>query len=465
MKRETEFLYLELANTLRVQIFSGAIQPGQFLLSENEMCHKYQLSRTSVRKALQELLDEGLIVKIHGKGTMVAPEAGAAGGVKTLVIAAPFSGFAKKGLPILIREFHKRHPGVQVKVLPVPQQIESYYKSLVELGAEPDIGFVIDSDFQRLHLDLWSPLDDFTATGLFDDVPQPIVDVFSQDGRLLAAPITYSPIFLAYNKTLFDYYGIETPAHAWTQEQFVETAQALTRDIDGDGMPELYGFAVNSDLNRWSVMVMRQWSAFGADRHNPLRTHDMVQAFRFLQQLMYRHKVCPLYAVSNHYLTQELFEENRIAMILTSTFMMSGMAPHYGIAPLPRSFGDGSMLIVNGLQLFRESKNKELAKQFIRFCLEPESQRIMAQETGLLALSTAINREVFGEDRMEALAIPGSGIDRGKFLHQILPNLDMHGELDDTMIRFWTGIEKPETLVERLKTMELFGAAPPVVPT
>lgn len=462
MKRETEFLYLELANTLRVQIYSGAIQPGQFLLSENEMCQKYQLSRTSVRKALQELLDEGLIVKIHGKGTMVAPEAGAGSGVRTLVITAPVSGFAKKGLPILIREFHKRHPGVQVKVLPVPQQIESYYRSLVELGAEPDVGFVIDSDFQRMQLDLWSPLDDLA--GMFDGAPQPIVDVFRQNGRLLAAPITYSPIFLVYNKTLFDYYGIDTPVHGWTQEQFVEIAQALTKDIDGDGMPELYGFAVNSDLNRWSVMVMRQWSAFCSDRHNPLHTHDMVQAFRFLQQLMYRHKVCPLYAVSNHDLTQELFEENRIAMILTSTYMLSRMAPHYGIAPLPRSFGDGSMLIVNGLQLFRDSKNKELAKQFIRFCLEPETQRTMAQETGLLALNTDINREAFGEERMEALAIPGSGIERGKFLHQILSNLDLLGELDDTMIRFWTGIEKPETLVERLKTMDLFGAAP-VVPS
>lgn len=74
MRREKEFRYLKLANILREQILSGYIKPGEFLLSENELCKFYGLSRTSVRKSLDELLKEGLIVKKPGQGTMVSPD-------------------------------------------------------------------------------------------------------------------------------------------------------------------------------------------------------------------------------------------------------------------------------------------------------------------------------------------------------------------------------------------------------
>lgn len=59
MKRENEFRYMKLANMLREQILSGYIRPGQYLLSENELTRHYGLSRSSVRKALDQLLDEG----------------------------------------------------------------------------------------------------------------------------------------------------------------------------------------------------------------------------------------------------------------------------------------------------------------------------------------------------------------------------------------------------------------------
>jgi GntR family transcriptional regulator len=44
------------------------------LPSEREICLKYDVSRTTVRQAMTELERDGIIYKVHGKGTFVAPK-------------------------------------------------------------------------------------------------------------------------------------------------------------------------------------------------------------------------------------------------------------------------------------------------------------------------------------------------------------------------------------------------------
>ncbi|MFV0466914.1 MAG: GntR family transcriptional regulator [Lachnospiraceae bacterium] len=54
---------------LRTQIFNGTILPGEKLPSENELTNRYQVSRQTIRKALDLLQNEELIYKEHGRGT------------------------------------------------------------------------------------------------------------------------------------------------------------------------------------------------------------------------------------------------------------------------------------------------------------------------------------------------------------------------------------------------------------
>lgn len=64
-------LYLQLMNIL-IEMIENKLTEDEKLLSEREICDIYNVSRTTVRQAMDELEKEGYIYKIHGKGTFVS---------------------------------------------------------------------------------------------------------------------------------------------------------------------------------------------------------------------------------------------------------------------------------------------------------------------------------------------------------------------------------------------------------
>lgn len=65
-------LYQQLASKLRKQIAAGTFRPGDRLPSEEALCEEYRVSRITVRAALDQLVDAGLLWRKRGKGTFVS---------------------------------------------------------------------------------------------------------------------------------------------------------------------------------------------------------------------------------------------------------------------------------------------------------------------------------------------------------------------------------------------------------
>lgn len=62
----------EIAETLRKAILHGKLAPGSAIMSERKLAEIYNVTHVTARKATQKLVDENLIVKIHGKGAFVS---------------------------------------------------------------------------------------------------------------------------------------------------------------------------------------------------------------------------------------------------------------------------------------------------------------------------------------------------------------------------------------------------------
>ncbi|WP_144114145.1 GntR family transcriptional regulator [Paraburkholderia sp. BCC1886] len=65
-------LYAQITETLRTRILDGTYAPHSQMPSEYELCAMFDVSRITVRQALGDLQKEGLLFKLHGKGTFVS---------------------------------------------------------------------------------------------------------------------------------------------------------------------------------------------------------------------------------------------------------------------------------------------------------------------------------------------------------------------------------------------------------
>lgn len=70
--QEQEPKYRRLLETLRTEIQQGIYQVHDRIPSEKELRERFDVSRVTVRRALKELTDEGLLVRYQGKGTFVS---------------------------------------------------------------------------------------------------------------------------------------------------------------------------------------------------------------------------------------------------------------------------------------------------------------------------------------------------------------------------------------------------------
>lgn len=104
--------YSQLREVLRRQI--ETMSADQTIPSEYELCDKYDVSRITVRKALNDLIHEGLLYSQQGKGTFVAPRK------FRIEWAQEMAGFhadmARRGLAVKVRVLEQ-------KIVPADQRV------------------------------------------------------------------------------------------------------------------------------------------------------------------------------------------------------------------------------------------------------------------------------------------------------------------------------------------------------
>ena len=79
-------LYVQLADIIREKIYSREWAVKSKIPSEHELMAQFHLARGTVRRAISALVDEGLLVREHGRGTFVAEP-----GLSHAVESRPFS--------------------------------------------------------------------------------------------------------------------------------------------------------------------------------------------------------------------------------------------------------------------------------------------------------------------------------------------------------------------------------------
>lgn len=378
--------YTAFFKEIRTSILSGALKPGQMILPENTLAQEYNLSRSSVRKALAALVDEGLIVKVPGKGNFVAEIQHHPEKVDVLRLGVYVPSLELYKILKLLDKFEEEHP--RVKVQPVRISTIDYPQTVRDLTEQGVLDMFMLTEGHFREFQPGTELADVTSflPARWDTERDGYASVFNayRHGKgLYAAPVVWSPVVLCYNKDLFDKAGLPYPDRSWTWETLVESARALTRDQNGDGEPEQYGFCFSSALNRWPMWLMQNGAKLQAGKRLRLDDPHAHEAVQFAVDLMYKHRVAPIFGHGMDFAAEDLFSRGKVAMVLTTYFYMNGfhnLRFEWDVAEPPMNRERATALLGMAFAVNPTSPRQELAQSLIRFFLAEPTQRFIQAE-------------------------------------------------------------------------------------
>ena len=118
------------------------VGPGEFIASEVELTRKYKISRMTVRRVVENLINRGLIERRAGQG-LFAPTEPVAVGLVEVVISAPFSDISVK-VARGAKEFGREH-GIDVLIRDAGGHLETEIELVSELPDSKADGAIIMS--------------------------------------------------------------------------------------------------------------------------------------------------------------------------------------------------------------------------------------------------------------------------------------------------------------------------------
>jgi multiple sugar transport system substrate-binding protein len=282
----------------------------------------------------------------------------------------------------IIAAFEDANPDILVQLEAVAGR--DYYARLltqIAANAAPDLMQIGDDAVPMfVSRGAFVSLDDFItgAYPLDTSIYLPgVLEPGQWDGQQYLLPKDFSPLGVYYNKAIFDEYGVPYPEDGWTWDDLLETAQALTRDLDGDGRIDVWGIqlpaAWTTGFEYWVAAAGgRLISEDGTSFVGYMDSPETARAVQFYADLYNEYQVAPppadmsLFGGGN---TE--FESGRAAMRIFGRWPQSGYRENpeidLGVVGLPQDAERANVLFWGGFGIYRGSANQEAAWRFLRF--------------------------------------------------------------------------------------------------
>ena len=277
-------LSVRISGRLRECIEGGRWGPGQKLPSMQALATEFGASVFPVAQAVHRLQREGLVEARHGSGTYVQASLGDRRKVIRVMLALP-------NVAELLAEFRREHPGYAV--VSEPYIASAHERSRVLGGASaPDL---VSFDSQEFgYLASRGRLTAIGHTATDEAEPQrllPCPGLLHFRGERLGLPVTVTPFVLLARRSVFRDSGEPLPPADWTGRDMLAIARRLTRDQDGDGVLDQFGYLTTLRSFTWYVIYralgggMSSWSAFATDASRAAALE--------VWEAVFRHHICP----------------------------------------------------------------------------------------------------------------------------------------------------------------------------
>ncbi|GAA3408049.1 ABC transporter substrate-binding protein [Paenibacillus hodogayensis] len=229
-----------------------------------------------------------------------------------------------------------------------------------------------------------------------DDYNKGLFAAQTADGSVWGVPHGLNPATLVYNKKLFADNGIPAPTNNWTYQDMLDAAKKLTKDTNGDGKTDFYGFNVASSI----TVGWFPWSKiYGGGILDETKTKAIVTDPKTIQGLdkwvsVVKEGISPTEDILKAGGGEaQMFGSGKIAMLFSQYSNQLIYAKNYpdldyDAAPMPKGM-DGKRvvpLVTNSWVVYSRASQevKDAAWQFLQYYLSDEAQETLAKSGNAL---------------------------------------------------------------------------------
>jgi len=322
------------------------------------------------------------------------------GPIQVLVSGSPDEIAAYK---TLIDAYKKTKPGAEVELLQASNADDLVTKLSTSIagGAPPD-AFLMNYRLygQFASKNAVEPVDERLKSSKVikaSDFYQQAMSAFRWGGKQACMPQNVSSLQVYYNRGLFTKYGVATPKDGWTWNDFLATAQQMTRDAAGhqikagesEGGPAakaaVHGVGTEPVIIRVAPFVWSNGGRLVDDDQKPTRfTFDdkaSLDALRNFIDLRIAYGVTP---TDDEVKAQDLvsrFTKGSLAMLLESRritpTLRNAKDLDWDVASLPRYGNAAGILHSDAYCITKGSKHKDATWNFIEYAMSADGQKII----------------------------------------------------------------------------------------
>lgn len=242
-----------------------------------------------------------------------------------------------------------------------------------------------------------APMQEFIDAEKFNisDYETNVLAYYTVDGKLYGMPFNTSNPMLYYNKDMFTAAGLDPNKPPTTWDELVTAAKALTKDTNGDGKPDQWGFNTHTDTHWYfSAMIMQNGGKILSDDGKKViyNSPEGIEALQFWGDLVTKHKVMP---PNQHAQAGADFTTGKLGMIMRSSSFLATVEKDakfkVGVAILPGKkvksvpIGGASLLVFK-----TTAERQKAAWEFVQWMTNAENSLSLFTQTNYVPIRKSV---------------------------------------------------------------------------
>lgn len=272
-----------------------------------------------------------------------------------------------------LANFERENPDIPYQFQPIPGNYTEKLQLMLGTGKAPDLFWLKgDTSPAYMSFEVLEPLDPFLEKEPsfdYNDFFPVFRDAFMYNGKNYGVAKDFNAYVLFYNKEMFEEAGLDTVPTTW--EELYDFSKKLTKDSDGDGKTDQFGFVIEPSIDIVMPFAFQNGGDIISGGKIKIGEREFIEATEFMMSL-YRDGIATNPADVGASWMGDVFSRRQCAMTISGAWLIPYLednAPNleYGVVELPKGKKKATLAFTVAMVIPKQSRHKENAWKILSF--------------------------------------------------------------------------------------------------